>query len=207
LTPIKTLGKPIPRKVIAAIFIIVVLVVAGAAGAFILMSGGKKKKKEENVPSEPENLVPMVEIFSETGYTNENDYSQISLYFDEDKLLWVNCSLYWSDESSSYIRGNNEPDEFCLALYGPNGEMMTQCPMDTSGWIELSFMVDYESTIYDEDFRGDWVIVVSAGDCGDDYSRFGLRTSSDNGNDWWCDCEITCLIAVEDVENVEETEG
>ena len=203
-------GKPIPRKVIAAIFIIVILVVAGAAGAFILMSGGEKKKKEENVLSEPENFATVFEPIVEIGYTEENQNSEVSFSVEEPRVTWINCSLYWNDEPSQYPAGTNNPDQFGISVFNSNGDLVAEDGFSDSGMVDCSVEIDCEDENYEDDCLGTWTVVVSAGDCGDDEARFsigGLRSVEDTGNEWMLNCLISYLTPADEIENVEETDG
>jgi hypothetical protein len=200
-------GKPIPRNVLAAIIIVIIIVLAGIGGAFLLISGGDSKGKKDNKPSEPVNLAEVTSSQMETGYTAENQDSTVQFNLDEPRLKWINCSLYWNDEPSQYVLGINDPDSFKIAVIAPNGETVAESQFSTSGMVDTTTEIDYTASNYEEDYVGVWTIVVSAGDCGNDKSRFGFRETSDDGNEWVLDCLITYMIPYEDVEQPEEENG
>lgn len=197
-------GKPIPRNVLAAIIIVVIIVIAGVGGAFLLMSGGDSNGKKDNMPSEPENFAEVTISQIESGYTGENQDSTVQFNLDEPRLNWINCSLYWNDEPSQYVLGINDPDSFKITVVAPNGETVAESQFSTSGWVDTTTEIDYTASDYEEDYIGVWTVVVTAGDCGNDKSRFGFRETSDDGNEWMLDCLITYLIPAEDVEQPEE---
>ena len=147
---------------------------------------------EEDEIDEPivwvENTLPD----STTGYTDENSYSDITLTIEGDndknhpKLVWVNCSLSWTDEGTSYQLGINEPDEFQVSIIAPNDEIMAESGFST-GSVSASVNLDHTVDGYNENYIGDWTIRVEAGECGDDSALLpflGLRTTPDTGNAW-----------------------
>jgi MFS family permease len=132
---------------------------------------------------------------TESGYTNENNQADVQFDIPEEnyQLTWINCSLTWQDEGSSFFRGTNEPDEFKVALINPNGDTVDESSMSTSGSVSLNTAIDMEENLQ-EDLVGTWIIVIEAGNCGDDFAIGGFRSSSDNGNDWLLEYSYTFLL-------------
>ena len=129
-----------------------------------------------------------------SGYTNEQDSTDEIINIDQETLTEVSCTIRWTDEPSIYFQGTNEPDEFKVAIIAPNGDILDESSMSTSGSVTATAALpNYEET---EDFAdiylGEWTIRIEAGDCGDDIAFLpfgGIRTTPDNGNDW--DLEYT----------------
>jgi hypothetical protein len=136
-------------------------------------------------------IIPLDEITildSTTGYTDENSYSDVILTLPEEdfRLTWVNCSLSWTDEGSSYLQGTNDPDNFQVVVIAPNDEIMGESGFSTSS-VSVSVELNYTIASFKESYLGDWTIRVEAGNCGDDSALIpflGLRTTADTGNSW-----------------------
>jgi MFS family permease len=131
---------------------------------------------------------------TESGYTSENNQADVQFEIPEEnyRLSWINCTLTWQDESSSFFRGTNRPDEFKLTLINPNGDTISESSMSTSESVSLTTAIDLEENLQ-EDLMGTWIIVVEAGNCGDDFAIGGFRSSSDDGNDWSLEYSYTFL--------------
>ena len=121
---------------------------------------------------------------SESGYVQENANIDVPVTIDKEKLTNVECRLTWTDELTSFFQGTNAPDELGITIIAPNGEE-SDTDSDTGGAVSTSFQLpNYEQDKeFDEKYIGEWIFRVEAGNCGDDSSRFGLRTTADNGND------------------------
>jgi hypothetical protein len=131
-----------------------------------------------------------------TGYTSEHSSSDNLLDIPEEnqeRLINIEANLNWRDEGSSFIGGSNEPDEFKVSILAPNDEL-EESGFSSSGTTTVSFILpDHNSRDFINNYMGEWVIVVEAGDCGDDQSVMGIRTSADNGNDWTLDYSYTYM--------------
>jgi hypothetical protein len=140
---------------------------------------------------------------TETGYTNENQATEFNFIVSEEtpRLVWVNCSLSWMDESSSYPFGTNDPDQFSVAIIGPDGTSMDESGLSTSGPITASVGLDYNTEGFKDTYLGEWTILVQAGTCGDDNGIGSLgiiRTTEDTGNAWTLEFSYTYLEEVKE---------
>ncbi len=136
-------------------------------------------------------LVEFITEGSRSGHTNEQDSTDERIIIENERLLELSCILHWADEASDYFQGTNEPDEFKVSILTPKGEVLDESEESTSGTVTASARLpDFEEDDFIENYVGDWIIRVQAGNCGDD-SAFvrlgGLRTTPDTGNDWTLD--------------------
>jgi MFS family permease len=137
-----------------------------------------------------------------SSYVNENNQVDFEIEITEDnyRLLWMNASLTWQDEGSSYFGGTNEPDEFKISIINPNGDMVGDSNFETDGSLELNIQLDYEQENFKDEHVGIWMIVVEAGNCGDDSAFFpilGIRTTPDTGNDVSLEVQYTNYVVKE----------
>jgi hypothetical protein len=121
---------------------------------------------------------------SESGYTGENDSSEVDLYINMRYTTSIKITLNWTDEASSYFRGTNEPDEFRLSIMSPKDIDIYESSFDISGNIFTIVNLDPDEDGYAENYLGTWTVVVEAGTCGDDYVMGGFRSTQDGGNSW-----------------------
>jgi MFS family permease len=140
---------------------------------------------------------------TETGYTNENQATEFNFIVSEEtpRLVWVNCSLSWTDESSSYPFGTNDPDQFSVAIIAPDGTTMDESGLSTSGPVTSSVGLDYKAEGFKDTYLGEWTILIQAGTCGDDngIGSFGIiRTTEDTGNAWTLEFSYTYMEEVEE---------
>ena len=151
--------------------------------------------EEEEPPPIP--LIDIINAESTSGYTNENSVIDIPITIDKEKLVVISCSLTWTDEATSYFQGTNEPDEFQVILIAPNGDEF-ESGFSTTGLVSVNTgtKLNYSASNFRDNYLGQWTIRVQAGDCGDDFSRFGLRSTADTGNDW--DLDYSYTFKVED---------
>jgi membrane protease YdiL (CAAX protease family) len=128
--------------------------------------------------------------YSISGYTSEHGSSDNLLDIPEknqERLIKIEAKLNWRDEESSFIGGTNQPDEFKVSILAPNDEL-EESGFSSSGTTTVSFILpDHNSRDFINNYMGEWLVVVEAGDCGDDQSVMGIRTSVDNGNEWTLD--------------------
>lgn len=130
-------------------------------------------------------LVDFEFIDNTNGHTNENSETDFPVTIDYEKLKEVSCTLTWTDEGTSFFRGTNEPDEFQLSIIAPNDEVVAESDLSSTSPISATATLpDFNEEDFVENYVGSWIIRVEAGDCGDDHSRFGLRSTADTGNDW-----------------------
>lgn len=143
------------------------------------------KDMVESVGQPAGELREFTETGQRSGSTNENSATDEELTIDSEMLLEISCSLTWTDEDSSYYGGTNEPDEFKLTIIAPNSETQAESQFSSSGTVTArASLPNYEEADFVENYVGPWTIRVEAGTCGDDYSRFELRSEPDNSNAW-----------------------
>jgi MFS family permease len=133
-------------------------------------------------------IVTGSQSFSE--YTAEQSASDTSFDIVEPNVIDVTLTLSWQDEADWSPRHTNEPDEFSLEVFAPDGREATADfrfnPQGGTGQVSVSF--DFEP---DEDpymnGTGEWVVTVIAGECGDHVlwrPSIGIFDQPDNGNAW-----------------------
>ena len=130
---------------------------------------------------------------SRSDYLTENSQEVVDIEVPEEnyRLIWFNATVTWRDETTNYMQGTNEPDEFKVTIIAPNSEEKQSDfsfnPQGGEGSVEVSFGLDYEEAGFRDNYLGTWTVIVEAGQCGDDSAFFpigGIRTTSDNGNEW-----------------------
>jgi MFS family permease len=169
----------------------------------VTFSMGTKVFYEELVDGDGEEIKPVFEEVvmetSTTGSTDENSQSDVTFEVSKEnyRLTKVGCRLTWQDESSSFFQGTNEPDNFQVSIMNPNGDTIAESSMETSGSITIDTELNYTIEDFKEQYTGEWRILIEAGDCGDDYARFGVRSTPDTGNDWSLEYSYTYLQEVE----------
>jgi POT family proton-dependent oligopeptide transporter len=125
-----------------------------------------------------------------SDYAGESDASDTVFSITDVNVLEVTFTLTWTDEADSSPRHNNQPDEFALEVFAPDGRDLDADyrynPSGGSG--QVSITVDFEP---DEDpyenGTGEWTVTVLCGECGDQTlwrPSAGVFDQPDNGNDW-----------------------
>ncbi len=175
--------------IISLILIPIILFASFSMGTFNYIG---PPPKDGEVP--PPKYHEVVVIGTETGYSQENGFSDVTFNIPEDqfRLLWVNCTLFWIDEISQYFQGTNEPDEFRVSIITPNEETVAESTFSTAQPVSASVSLNYTDENFKDNYLGDWTIRVEAGTCGDDSAFIpilGLRVTEDPGNDWSLDYE------------------
>lgn len=100
--------------------------------------------------------------------------------FYDNYIINISISLTWTDESSSFFQGTNEPDHFTIQLIDPEGEVLGEDEGD-SGTLEISWSPpDPDEILY----NGTFTVKVELGTAGDDFGPFGLRSNEDTSNDY-----------------------
>ena len=134
---------------------------------------------------------------SDSGITNENSEEVINIEITQEMLLEISCVLTWEDGPSSYFRGTNDPDNLQLKLQAPSGDAWDS-GYQTNSPITISAPIpDYSEKDFEDKYIGSWAITVNVGDCGDDSSIGGFRTTPDTGNDWTLSYTIKFMEEVE----------
>jgi hypothetical protein len=175
------------------VLIIIVIVILASSNTYIYVTAPRPDDKSsfDDFITDPSEL-PREHAFQEfNGYSDEGtEYYEYLSFNDTCYIYCMNVTLEWFDEPDETRRHENQPDEFLLALYAPNGESYESdwvyCDDSGYGAIGLTTsLIDpplgWEEFVYDNE----WVIMVACGHCGDHEARFfGLLQFSDNGNNW-----------------------
>jgi len=115
----------------------------------------------------------------ESGYLEEDENETYTLdtggYVME---AWFN--LTWTDESPPGLLQTNQPDEFRLDVYLPNGEMESDDGSNPQGG-EGSIVIN---VVIDGDIGGEWDVVVNMVEAGDNTSIVPGNDDPDDGNDF-----------------------
>jgi MFS family permease/GNAT superfamily N-acetyltransferase len=146
---------------------------------------------DDEVP--PIKYIQVIESYIESGYTNEQQTSEVIVTIEQNRLAWLNCTLTWQDEPNSNFRYTNEPDFFNIIINAPGGDSWSTSS-ESDGSVSVSVPVDYTMDGYGEAFKGDWTIIVEAGNCGDQTlirPSLGLQDISDDGNLWDLEYDYT----------------
>jgi MFS family permease len=131
----------------------------------------------ERIPEGPE-FVTMESTFTTNNTLQEYTEDHMEHYPGMPVVSAIHVALSWdSDESSSFLGGQNEPDAMELEIMSPDGQIFI-APMTTSGMIGEAFYPAEPEEEYGH--LGEWPIIVRCGDCGDDHSRFGIRSVPDD---------------------------
>jgi len=115
-----------------------------------------------------------------TGETGDLDEGEDDSYeYNQGFVMEAWFNLTWSDESPPIGR-TNEPDEFRLEVIAPNGETESESGSNSQGGDgSISIGVDVDGNM-----GGDWEVVVTMVEAGDNTEPTGLFTVADNGNDY-----------------------
>jgi MFS family permease len=182
--------KPV-TAVIVLLFIPITFWGAYAAGTMDLVIG--PEGPDEGTDWTKYDVVTGSQVFSE--YTAENSPADTQFTIGEVNVIEVTFTLTWTDEPDATIRHVNEPDEFALEVFAPDGrDFSTDSRFNPQGGTgQVSLSVDFEP---DEDpyinGTGDWTVTVLCGQCGDHVlwrPSSGIFDQPDNGNAWNLDVD------------------
>lgn len=124
--------------------------------------------------------------YNASDVLTENSNEMHSFYVGMEYVYSVSVMMAWdADESSVYVGGTNDPDEMGVILTSPDGEVFDG-GMTYEGFISGDWSLgdgEYENT-------GEWYFEVSCGDCGDDHSLFGGRSSTDDSCEYYLTVEF-----------------
>jgi hypothetical protein len=84
-----------------------------------------------------------------------------------------------------------------LVIIPPTGEPLDESDFQTAQPISISIPLDYKEKDFKDNYVGTWRVVVEAGDCGDDFSRFNFRSTPDTGNDVSLEVQYSYYMKVE----------
>jgi membrane protease YdiL (CAAX protease family) len=193
--------KPLRSTIIVfvAFIFVVSAIIAGSAyglGTPWMDFYGTPDAVEDDVGVSNFETTNVTETYSSTVDENSQDDFQFEIAEDNYRLLWINATLTWQDESSGFFGGTNDPDNFKISIINPNGDTIAESSMENSGSISLNAPIDHTVENFKEENTGTWILVIEAGECGDDFSRFGFRTIQDSGNTVSLDIQYTFLQPV-----------
>ncbi|UCE37347.1 MAG: CPBP family intramembrane metalloprotease [Thermoplasmata archaeon] len=123
---------------------------------------------------------------SDSGTLDENSGTEVPIEFYDKYIISINLSLTWTDESSSFFQGTNEPDHFTIQLIDPEGEVLGEDEGDSGTLAILWSQSDSEEILY----NGTFTVNVELGTAGDDFGPFGLRSNEDTSNDYSLNIEF-----------------
>jgi hypothetical protein len=140
-------------------------------------------------------LVKGMKQVTESGYINEFSTEDVPITIEEEMLTEVSAELSWQDDPSDYFQGTNEPDALKVSIMTPTGDIVDESELSYNSPISASYtLLDYNEKGFKDDFLGEWRFIIEAGDCGDDYARFGIRSTPDDGNDWTLEIIISAML-------------
>ena len=123
-------------------------------------------------------------------YANENSDSDTPFVISDTNVIEVTFTLTWTDEPDASVRHTNEPDEFALEVFAPDGrDFTTQFrfnPQDGTGQVSLTVEFNPDEDPY-ENGTGDWIANIRCGECGNHVlwrPSGGIFDQPDNGNAW-----------------------
>jgi len=153
-----------------------------------LKSGGTIKGGDDPFPADSYENASAEQTVSDSSSENSDKTEAFTL--SQENIFKITFTLTWTDEADASARHTNSPDEFGLAVAGPNGQSdeasMQSNTGGNEGRVELSFDVTHEKAD-DGNGTGDWEYTIKCGDCGNQepiISFLGLRERSDTGNSW-----------------------
>lgn len=119
-----------------------------------------------------------------TTLEGQQTKERINLTKEQGDLLSISASLSWQDEpAEGGPLFTNEPDSFRVDLKPPAGKGdLVEGEMSDTGFARASFEVPRETA--PQDWSGEWLAIIVAGECGDHVGPLGLRTTPDPGNAW-----------------------
>jgi MFS family permease len=173
---------------VALLFIPIVIGV-GIAGGTDTFFGDEEEVVVEINWAEDYDLVPGDPIII-SGQSNEGEDTMESSEIKEENVNSITFTLTWEDEPDSDPRYTNEPDEFTLAIEGPDGKKPDpeSGANPQGGQGSLSITITHDP--YIDPFlngTGNYNITITCGPCGDQVlfrPSVGLQDEADNGNTW-----------------------
>jgi hypothetical protein len=177
--------KPV-TMVVALLFIPLTFWGAYAAGTMDLVLG--PDGPEPGTDWTEYDVIVGTQTFSE--YASENGASDTTFTISEENIIDVSFTLTWTDEPDFSPRHNNEPDEFALEVFSPDGrDLDADFRFNPAGGMgQVYVTVDFDP---DEDpyinGTGEWTVTVLCGECGDHVlwrPSVGIFDQPDNGNQW-----------------------
>ena len=133
------------------------------------------------------------QTFSE--YSGENSASDTQFSIGETNVITVTFTLTWTDEPDSSIRHTNEPDEFGIEVFSPDGRdfssPISSNPQGGTGQVTLTVTFEPDDDPYING-TGDWTVTIICGDCGNHVlwrPSGGIFDQPDNGKAWNLDVD------------------
>ncbi len=128
-------------------------------------------------------------------YTAENDAADTTFSIPDENVIDVTLTLSWTDEADFSPRHTNQPDEFALEVFAPDGSEASADfrfnPIGGRGQVFASIDLDPDRDPY-LNGTGEWTATVLCGECGNHElwrPSIGIFDQPDNGNDW--DLEVS----------------
>jgi dipeptide/tripeptide permease len=172
--------------VVASLFIPIVLWGSWTLGPMSLISD----------PVEPDDLTDWTKYDIVTGtmsfseFTSENSNADTPFSINDLNVIDLTFTLSWTDEGDASVRHTNEPDEFALEVFSPDGRDLSAAfrfnTQGGTGQVSLSMDFDPDKDPY-VNGTGDWTATVMCGECGDNVlwrPSGGVFDQPDNGNSW-----------------------
>ena len=138
---------------------------------------------------------------SETGTVDEGSEAIFSFIAEENNIKFVNVTLTWEDEPDQGGLRNfqNQPDKFTITLSMNNITREPSSsgtnPEDGMGVISLSY--EFQGTPDYTNGTGEYEVIISLTEAGNQVSRFGFFFIEDNSNDYSLTVEYTYLSRLE----------
>ena len=139
---------------------------------------------------------------STPGYSNEFSVSDEVLTIDVTNVKSLTATLTWTDEPDASLRHTNEPDEFELEVFPPNGTDgsggPTSNPQGGEGRISVTKNFDPDGN-KDPYFNGtgEYTITVVTNECGNHVlwrPGIGIFDQPDDGNAWSLVVEVEYYV-------------
>ena len=120
---------------------------------------------------------------TDSGNLNEYSTTEVEIGFNEKYIDSISIRLTWTDEPTQFIQGTNEPDEFKIELFNPEGQSL-----DHNSGSSGSLMISWSGT-ENVEYNGNFTVAITLVIAGDDMSFTGLRIQADNSNDYSLDID------------------
>jgi hypothetical protein len=168
-------GNPIIKTaLIVFIFCLASIPVAGLIG-----TDDPSKFVDRIIGGEPGKVINYDNgTITDADTLNEGSETEVPIEFSNNYIISIELSLSWTDESSSFVQGTNEPDTFTVQLLDPEKKVLDE-DSGEAGNLGISWSPrDPE----EKNFNGTFIVIVRLDSAGDDFGRFGFRTNADTSN-------------------------
>ncbi len=142
------------------------------------------------------------QVATDSSYTDEFSVDDVVLTIDHVNVKSVTATLTWTDEPDATIRHNNEPDEFELEVFPPNGTDGSGGPTQnpTGGQGRIVVTIDFDPAGNKDPYyngTGEYVFSVVVNECGDHVlwrPGIGIFDQPDDGNAWNLEIEVEYFV-------------